>query len=43
VTDAAAAARQLYETAGYEPDGRAEESRHTKGLIEIGLRKRLSG
>jgi ribosomal protein S18 acetylase RimI-like enzyme len=43
VTDAAAAARQLYETAGYEPDGRAKESRHTKGLIEIGLRKRLSG
>jgi GNAT superfamily N-acetyltransferase len=43
VTDAAAAARHLYESAGYEPDGRSTESRHTPGLIEIGLRKRLSG
>lgn len=43
VTDAAAAARRLYESAGYEPDGRSTESRHTPGLIEIGLRKQLSG
>ena len=31
----------LYESAGYEPDGRREESGHTPGLVEIGLRKRL--
>ncbi len=43
VTNAAAAARRLYESAGYEPDGRAAESRHTPGLIEIGFRKQLSG
>jgi ribosomal protein S18 acetylase RimI-like enzyme len=43
VTDVAAAARRLYESAGYEVDGRSTESRHTPGLIEIGLRKQLSG
>jgi ribosomal protein S18 acetylase RimI-like enzyme len=41
VTGEATAARRLYESAGYEPDGRTEESPHTPGLIEIGLRKRL--
>jgi GNAT superfamily N-acetyltransferase len=41
VTNEAAAARGLYASAGYEPDGRAEESRHTPGLLEIGMRKRL--
>ena len=41
VTDAAPAARRLYESAGYEPDGSALKSGHTAGLIEIGLRKRL--
>jgi ribosomal protein S18 acetylase RimI-like enzyme len=42
VTDVAAAARRLYESAGYELDGRSTESGHTRGLIEIGLRKQLS-
>ena len=42
VTSAATAARRLYERAGYEPDDRAAESRHTPGLIEIGLRRQLS-
>jgi ribosomal protein S18 acetylase RimI-like enzyme len=41
VTDAATAARRLYESAGYEPDGSALESSHTPGLTEVGLRKRL--
>jgi GNAT superfamily N-acetyltransferase len=41
VTNRAPAARALYESAGYEPDGRATPSRHTEGLVEIGLRKRL--
>jgi ribosomal protein S18 acetylase RimI-like enzyme len=41
VTTAAVAARGLYESAGYEPDGRSEASGHTPGLVEIGLRKRL--
>jgi GNAT superfamily N-acetyltransferase len=43
VTDAAAAARRLYESAGYEADGDCAESRHTPGLIEVSLRKQLSG
>ena len=43
VTNVAAAARRLYTKAGYENDGRAEESRHTPGLVEIGMRKRLPG
>lgn len=41
VTNEAAAARALYASAGYEPDGRAEESHHTARLVEIGMRKRL--
>jgi ribosomal protein S18 acetylase RimI-like enzyme len=42
VTNTASAAQQLYETAGYERDGRSNESRHTRGLVEIGLRKQLA-
>ena len=42
VTNEAAAARRLYESAGYEPDGRIAASRHTEGLVEIGLTKRLA-
>lgn len=42
VTNAATAARALYAGAGYEPDGRDERSRHTPGLVEIGMRKRLT-
>ena len=41
VTNEATAARRLYERAGYEPDGREEQSGHTAGLLEIGFRKRL--
>lgn len=41
VTNVSAAARDLYASAGYEPDGRAEESPHTPGLVEIGMLKRL--
>ena len=41
VTNVADAARDLYTSAGYEPDGRTEESRHTVDLVEIGMRKRL--
>lgn len=41
VTDRATAARGLYESAGYEADGRSEESPHTPGLIEISLVKQL--
>jgi GNAT superfamily N-acetyltransferase len=41
VTNEAEAARALYERAGYEPDGTTTPSRHTEGLVEIGLRKRL--
>jgi GNAT superfamily N-acetyltransferase len=41
VTNEAAAARGLYASAGYEPDGRADESPHTPGLVELGMRKRL--
>ena len=41
VTNAATPAQRLYESAGYEPDGRSEPSPHTPGLVEIGLRKRL--
>lgn len=43
VTDASTAARRLYETAGYEPDGHSAMSRHTPDLTEIGLRKQLAG
>lgn len=41
VTDAATAARQLYESAGYRPDGTSSESRHTPGLMEVSLLKSL--
>jgi len=41
VTDAATAAMQLYESAGYRPDGISTESRHTPGLMEVSLLKRL--
>src|SRR5262245_52250497 len=41
VTTTAVAARRLYETAGFEPDGDGCESRHTRGLAEVSLRKRL--
>jgi ribosomal protein S18 acetylase RimI-like enzyme len=41
VTSSAAAARRLYETAGFEPDGDRRESKHTRGLEEVSLRKRL--
>ena len=43
VTNVSDAARALYERAGYELDGRSEESAHTPGLVEIGLRKELLG
>ena len=43
VTDAAPAARRLYEGAGYAADGHRSESRHTPGLVEISLRKPLVG
>jgi GNAT superfamily N-acetyltransferase len=42
VTNVAIAARRLYEAAGYEPDGRSEASPHSAGLVELGMRKRLS-
>jgi ribosomal protein S18 acetylase RimI-like enzyme len=42
VTTQAAAAQRLYESAGYVPDGRVEESRHTPGLLHVSLRKRLT-
>jgi GNAT superfamily N-acetyltransferase len=42
VTNVSAAARGLYASAGYEPDGRAEASGHTPGVVEIGMRKRLA-
>ena len=42
VTNRATAARRLYESAGYELDGRSEPSPHTAGVVEIGMRKRLA-
>jgi GNAT superfamily N-acetyltransferase len=42
VTSVAVAARQLYASAGYEPDGVEFESRHTPGLIEVSLTRSLS-
>jgi GNAT superfamily N-acetyltransferase len=42
VTTEAAPAQYLYESAGYAPDGRVEESRHTPGLLHISLRKQLA-
>lgn len=41
VTNAASAARQLYVSAGYEPDRLEVESRHTPGLVEVSLIKNL--
>ena len=41
VTNEAEVAAGLYRSAGYEPDGRRDDSRHTAGLVEIGLSKRL--
>jgi ribosomal protein S18 acetylase RimI-like enzyme len=41
VTNVSAAARGLYASGGYAPDGREEQSRHTTGLVEIGMRKPL--
>lgn len=41
VTSAAPVAARLYAAAGYEPDGHQAPSRHTPGLIEHSLRKRL--
>jgi ribosomal protein S18 acetylase RimI-like enzyme len=41
VTNAAPHAARLYARAGYEPDGTETPSRHTPGLIEHSLRKRL--
>ena len=43
VTSEAAAARRLYESAGYAPDGEVEESPHTPGLLHVSLRKQLAG
>jgi ribosomal protein S18 acetylase RimI-like enzyme len=41
VTTAASAARRLYEKAGFKPDGESRGSAHTKGLVEVSLRKNL--
>ena len=41
VTTTASAARRLYETAGFAPDGDLRESNHTPGLSEVSLRKTL--
>jgi len=41
VTNRAAAAEGLYRSAGFEPNGERIESRHTPGLVEIGLVKQL--
>ena len=41
VTTTASAARRLYETAGFEPDGDRRDSSHTPGLAEVSLRKTL--
>lgn len=42
MTDEAPAARRLYESAGYQPDGHGAELGHTPGHVEVSLRKRLS-
>ena len=42
VADAALAACRLYAAAGYEPDGDASESPHTRGVSHVSLRKRLA-
>ena len=41
VTNRAEAAQALYRSAGFEPNGERTASRHTPGLVEIGLVKRL--
>jgi len=41
VTNRADAAQGLYRSAGFEPNGERIESRHTAGLVEIGLVKQL--
>lgn len=41
VTERAEAAAHLYARAGYDLDGKIHESRHTPGLLERSLRKRL--
>jgi len=41
VAGRAEAAAALYRSAGFEPDGQRTDSRHTSGLVEIGLAKRL--
>jgi GNAT superfamily N-acetyltransferase len=41
VTNVATAARGLYESVGYVPDGRADKSPHTPGLVELGMRRPL--
>jgi ribosomal protein S18 acetylase RimI-like enzyme len=41
VTNEAAAAWNLYESAGYEPDGAVEESPHTPGVRHESLTKPL--
>ena len=43
VTNEAAAASRLYESAGYQPDGNSAESSHTSGLVEVSLLKQLHG
>ena len=42
VTTAASAARHLYASEGYEPDGGRAESGHTAGLVEVSLTKQLA-
>ena len=39
VTNEAAAARRLYEAAGYEADGAVEDSPHTPGVLHTSLTK----
>ena len=41
VADQALAARRLYDTAGYTPDGERSESAHTPGVTHVSLRKEL--
>jgi len=43
VSDAAEAASDLYEKAGYLPDGERSPSSHTPGVTHISLRKQLGG
>jgi ribosomal protein S18 acetylase RimI-like enzyme len=43
VSDAAEAASDLYEKAGYRPDGERSASPHTPGVTHTSLRKQLGG